>query len=88
MDWSKSILCQVDSNTHLLDPSSNKNLSICGYSKLVENINAFKESCVPFPANLLVNIEGLESGDGLLANLKRWKGKWHKTCALAISSSK
>ena len=49
MDWRKCILCQKDP----LDPSSNKNTTVCGYSKLVENIDAFRSNDVPFPKELI-----------------------------------
>ena len=48
MDWRRRILCQKNSNAPLLDPSRDKNNTICGYVSLKNNIEEFQISEVRF----------------------------------------
>lgn len=88
MDWDICILCQTSTSIPLIDASNSKNTAVCGYSKLVENIRAFQSKHIEFPTHLLSHISELDAGDGMLDTIKRNNGKWHKNCALELSSSR
>ena len=85
MDWEKCVLCQEDSE-ELVDPLQNKNFAVDGYSKLASNIELFVNHDVSFPYNVSVSHLRVESD--IAANLHSNRAKWHKQCALEISSSK
>ena len=88
MDWGKCILCQKDSSAPLIDLLRNRNNKVYVYVNLKNNIEEFQRSEVPFPVEILVHLNILQEGDGLIQNLKKRKAKWHKNCALKLSSSK
>ena len=70
MDWGRCILCQKDSIAPLLDPSRNRNNTVCGYVNLKSNIKEFQRSEVPLPVRILVHLNELQ-GDGIIQNLKK-----------------
>ena len=78
MDWGRCILCQKDSSAPLLDPSRNRNKTVCGYVNLENNIEECQRSEVPFPVAILVPLNELQGGDGIIQNLKNGKAKWHE----------
>ena len=88
MDWEKCVLCQAKSDYPLVDPASNKNAKVCGYTNLTNNIEEFQKCKVPFPSGILECFNELTQGEGILHNLKQRRAKWHKNCALELSASK
>ena len=72
----------------LLDPSRNRNNTVCGYVNRKNNIEEFQRSEVPFPVAILVHLNELQEGDGIIQNVKKGTVKWHKNCALELSASK
>ena len=87
MDWRKCALCQKD-DVNLADPSQNKNLKTCGYSILAANIDAFRQESLPLSRKLTVEISNLHGECGIGGNLQYMQAKWHKSCALEVSSSR
>ena len=87
MDWGKCALCQED-DIDLLDPLQNKNSDVDGYSKLAANIESFLNKNVPLPAKCTTSLVDLKGDSNIASNLCNVKAKWHKRCALEISSSK
>ena len=87
MDWGKCALCQED-DIDLLDPLQNKNSDVDGYSKLAANIESFLNKNVPLPAKCTTSLVDLKGDSNIASNLRNVKAKWHKRCALEISSSK
>ena len=71
MDWG---LCQKDSVASLL---------LCSFetgiiqfvdmliSKIKNNVEEFQKSEVPFPVGILVQLNELQKGDGIIKNLKK-----------------
>ena len=71
MDWG---LCQKDSIASLL---------LCSFetgiiqfvdmliSKIKNNVEEFQKSEVPFPVGILVQLNELQKGDGIIKNLKK-----------------
>ena len=87
MDWNKCALCQTGSD-NLLDPSENLNPSVCGYVILADKINDFVAAGIDLPNAISVSIETLRGSIDIEHNLKDNKAKWHKNCALELSSSR
>ena len=87
MDWGKCALCQED-DIDLLDPLQNKNSDVDGYSKLAANIESFLNKNVPLPAKCTTSLVDLKGDSNIASTLRNVKAKWHKRCALEISSSK
>ena len=80
-------MCQED-DIGLLDPLQNKNLEVDGYSKLAENIDSFLNKDLPLPAKCTTGVINLQGDSNIADNLRSNKAKWHKRCALQVSSSK
>ena len=87
MDWGKCALCQED-DIDLLDPLQNTNSDVDGYSKLAANIESFLNKNLPLPAKCTTSLVDLKGDSNIASNLGNVKAKWHKRCALEISSSK
>jgi len=78
-DWSKCILCQLDSKEQLINPTD------AGYKTTAENILKFQEiNSLPMD----INIEMLDHGNGIESTFKERTAKWHKSCNLKFSASK
>ena len=84
MDWGKCALCQEDDIYSL----QNKNLEVDGYTKLAANIDSFLNKDIPLPAKCTTSVINLKGDRNIADNLRSNKAKWHKICALEISSSK
>ena len=63
-------------------------IEIVEYVNLKNNIEVFQRNEVPFPVEILVYLNELQKGHGIIQNLKKGKAKWHKNCALELSASK
>ena len=87
MDWGRCALCQKDSTVPLLDSSCNRDNTVCGYVNLKNNLEEFQRGDVLFPVGILVQLNELQEGDGIIQNVKKGKAKWHKNCALELSIS-
>lgn len=87
MDWKKCALCQEDDND-LVDPQLNNNLDNDGYGKLALNIESFVDKDIPLPTRCTVSISDLRGESNIASNLRHVQVKWHKSCALQMSSSK
>ena len=72
----------------LLYPSPNWNNTVCGYVNCKNNIKEFQRSEVPFPVGIIVQLNELWEGDGIIQNLKKGKAKWYENFALELSASK
>ena len=67
-DWRRSILCQKGSNAPLPNPSCRTNDTVCGYVNLKNNIEEFQISEFSFPVGILVQLNELVEGDGIIVN--------------------
>ena len=85
MDWGSCILCQKHLIAPWLNPSHNRNKTVCWYVKVENNIEEYQRKEIPFPVGILVH---LQESDGIIRNFKKEKVKWHKNCALGLSTSK
>ena len=72
----------------MLDLLQNKNSDVDGYSKLAANIDSFLNKNVPLPAKCTTSLVDSKGDSNIASNLRNVKTKWHKRCALKISSSK
>ena len=81
MDWGRCILGRKDSSAPLLNPSRNRNNTVCGYVNLIKSVEEFQRSKVPFPVGVLVHLKKLQKDDEIIESLKKGKEKWHKNCA-------
>ena len=72
----------------MLDPSRIRNNTVCGYVNRKNNLEEFQRSEVPFRFEILVHLNELQEGDGIIQYLKKEKAKWHKNCTLEISGPK
>ena len=72
----------------LLDPYRSRNNTICGYVNRKNNIKDFQRSEVTFAIGIPAHLNELQEGDRIIQNLKKRKAKWHKNCALELSTSK
>ena len=69
----KYMLCQKDSSTPSLDPSRNRNNTVCGYANRKNNIEEFQGSEVPFPVGILVHLTILTGKNCVLLNsVQEW----------------
>ena len=64
------------------------NTTVCGYVNLKNNTEEFQRSEVPFRFGILVHLNELRQGDGIIQNFKKGKAKRHENCALELSASK
>ena len=87
MDWDICVLCQVD-GIDIIDPLDNLTSEVCGYKKLADNMNAFINKGLPLPNKIRVAIVDLQGETGIATNLRNHRAKWHKSCALELSTSK
>ena len=70
----------------LLDPSRNRNNTVCGYVNFKNNIEEFQKNEVSFLVGIFVHLNELQEGDEIIQNLKKGKAKWHKNCTLEVSA--
>ena len=78
-DWSKCVLCQVDSKEQLTCPTD------AGYKTIAENILQFNElHCMP----VQIDVTRLDHGNGVESTFKEQNAKWHKSCYLKFGKSK
>ena len=84
MDWRKCALGQKDVN--LVDQSQNKNPETCGYSILAANIDASRKGSLLFPKKWTVELCNFTFRIAGIFQCR--KAKWHKSCALEVSSSR
>ena len=82
MDWGRCILCQK------IQVLLCSNTTVCGYVNLKNNTEEFQRSEVPFRFGILVHLNELRQGDGIIQNFKKGKAKRHENCALELSASK
>ena len=81
MDWERCILCQKDSVAPFLDPSRNRNKTVCGYVNLENNIEECQRREVRFlleslyTCPLVILVHELQEGDGIIQNLKKEEAK-------------
>ena len=87
MNWNKCILCQSNSK-NLLDPSKTLNPRICGYTLLANNIEKFIEEGIALPKKITLDLNYLRSEGSIALTLKQNYAKWHKSCALEVTSSR
>ena len=87
MNWNKCILCQPNSK-NLLDPSKTLNPRICGYTLLANNIEKFIEEGIALPKKITLDLNYLRSEGSIALTLKQNYAKWHKSCALEVTSSR
>ena len=87
MDWEQCIICKTNKTGETLQcPALSKRKDIgASYSSFASNLQEFQKiDSVPFN----VNMEELNSGEGIEYNLSENKAKWHKTCRNAFSNEK
>ena len=58
------------------------------YTRLVTNINAFVDEGLCLPSKIKVSINDLKGNSDILTNLQHNNAKYHKSCALELSSSR
>ena len=69
MNWNLCALCQAD-GLDLIDPRNNRNSGVCGYTRLVTNINAFVNEGLCLPSKIKVSINDLKGTSDILTNLQ------------------
>ena len=78
-DWSKCILCQLESKEALICPTD------VGYRTIAETVLQFhKLNLMP----IQIDITQLDQGNGIASTFKEQNAKWHKSCYLKFSKSK
>ena len=87
MNWNLCALCQAD-GLDLIDPRNNRNSGVCGYARLVTNINAFVDEGLCLSSKIKVSINDLKGNSDILTNLQHNNAKCHKSCALELLSSR
>ena len=67
-DLDKADGLKRDSSISLPNRFCKRNNTVCGYVNLKKNIEEFQRSEVPFPVEILVHLNELPEGDGIVLN--------------------
>ncbi|KAE8751353.1 hypothetical protein FOCC_FOCC001924 [Frankliniella occidentalis] len=86
IDWSRCVVCQTDRPEELTTPSRNRRaIKSNGISTISRNLKKF-QALGKVPRN--ANVDALDAGRGIEANLLENDAKWHKSCYLQCGDSK